>query len=143
MTYPLYEVYARAHGRDWYGAALGPGVFQHVGRAHRGLALRRILDAERLPADAPADARYLVVHKQPWRELVAASRRLQVASGSAHAFSPAALGVVFQHRAVGLPPGHPLAAARIYEDAVVAVYDLSRGPAARLDAPAGRAGPSR
>jgi hypothetical protein len=124
MTYPLYALYQREHGRDYYGAALGPGIFQHAGRVHDGLEFRRAFDARLLPDSAPKDAAYLVVHRRPWDEILVASARFRISASSGHHIDAGSIGLVFRGRPLALDSLHPLAPHEIHRDERVIVYDL-------------------
>jgi hypothetical protein len=126
LAMPLYGVYQRWHGRTIAAGALGEGKRQGL-FFRPGVGMRTVVAVDDWSSLVASGARYLVVHKSLPQEIQAVYEALRRDAGPATqlvatpAFQVAELA---RHFGAG-PPFLPFSALPLYEDSLVAVYDLS------------------
>jgi hypothetical protein len=132
ISFPLYGIYQRTHGRRVYAGVVAGGTWQpaFVGK---GLAFARIVDLEDSSALWPADAKYLVFHK----DIRAEMSRMYSAAASipelrAHLYPQEKMEIFWTFelgaRPLELPAWLNDRFPRVYEDPFIEVYALDPPP---------------
>jgi len=133
VTFPLYGIYQKWHGRNIVTAPLGDGFAQGLFDQQKGLKLKTLVSFENVLNGNPVDVRYVIVHKRIKEEMKHVFNILKKdkmiatqLTSMAYLFNDRLLDILFGEGDIKMKAPVWQKATPIFEDHFLAVYDVEQ-----------------